>query len=834
MEFPVSKAIPELRAALAEGNQAILQAPPGAGKTTLVPLELLAEPWLRDRKIIILEPRRLAARAAARRMAAMREEPVGKTIGYRVRLESCVSAATRIEVVTEAILTRMLQEDPELPDVALLIFDEFHERSLHADLGLALARDVQGSLRPDLRLLIMSATIDTARLSEQLDQAIVVTAAGRSFPVETIHRPVAANTWLEQHVSRVVHEALAAHDGSILVFLPGAGEIRRVHQNLQGVSADTTIIAPLYGALPQQQQDQAIAPAPAGKRKVVLATDIAESSLTIEGIAVVIDAGRQRLPQFDPNSGMTRLETRQLSRASADQRRGRAGRLGPGVCYRLWSPAEDRALVAQTAPEIQSADLAGLVLELAHWGIADPAKLKWIDPPPEPSVLVARELLQQLAALDERGRITGHGKEMLALGTHPRLAHMLICARDLGHGYTACCLAALVSDRDVIKPDGPRCDTDIATRLDAMAAVATGGSSHSPSGRLDRGACRARLELAKQMRRRLKIKSKSIESDSAGLLLAFAYADRIGRRRERAGRTYLLANGRGAVLPQHDQLGRHDFIVVADLDAANANAGVFLAAAIDRDEIETHFAKDINQTQVIAWDEGAEAVRARRQTQYRSITLRDAPLAKPDGEEVLVAMLNGIRSMGLTVLPWNKRTEAWRHRVLFLRRLFPEEWPDVTDRALALSLEQWLGPFLQGMTRREQLSNVDLATALHTLLDYQQQRRLDELAPTHLVVPSGVSIPLDYGLGDTPILPVRIQQMFGAPQTPCIAGGRVPILLHLLSPANRPVQVTTDLESFWTNTYDNVRKELRGRYPKHPWPDDPRHATPTNTAKRRS
>ncbi len=831
-DLPVRAAIPELRQALTATNCAVLQAPPGAGKTTVVPLELLHEPWLDGRKIIMLEPRRLATRAAARRMATTGSERVGQTVGYRVRLETRVSKATRVEVVTEGILTRMLQEDPELTGVGLVIFDEFHERNLQADLGLALARDVQASLRPDLRLLVMSATLDTERLAAVL-QAPVITASGKSFPVETLHRPAAAGQWLEDHVAVVVREAVATHDGSLLVFLPGAGEIRRTAARLASVASDTLSVAPLYGALSRQQQDAAIEPAPPGQRKVVLATDIAESSLTIEGISVVVDAGLQRLPQFDPNSGMTRLETRRLSRASADQRRGRAGRLGPGVCYRLWSEIEDRALPAQTTPEILAADLSGLVLETAHWGVTDLDSLSWLDPPPPPAVTVARELLAELDALDQRGAITAHGKDLLRLGAHPRLAHMLVQAREINQAFTACCLAALISDRDVINADGPRRDVNVATRLDALAAAADGKSFRLPGATVSRSACRARLELARQWRRRLGVKDKAIKSDDAGRLLAFAYPDRIAQRRDREARTYRLANGRGAILPRDDQLCRNEFIVVADLDAAGGNAAIFLAAAIDREEIETHFAPHLGDRELVRWDEAAEAVIARRQTQYHSLILRDAPLRRPDPQAVLDAMLEGIRALGLEALPWTKQTNAWRQRVAFLGRLFPDDWPDVSDAALMDNLEDWLGPFLTGVRRRAQLADVDLLSALKTLLDYQQQQRLDKLAPTHLTVPSGVRVPLDYGAGDAPVLAARIQQMFGAAKTPAVAGGRVPVVLHLLSPAGRPVQVTTDLESFWENTYETVRKELRGRYPKHPWPDDPRSAPPTNRAKPR-
>ncbi|HYD99412.1 MAG TPA: ATP-dependent helicase HrpB, partial [Alphaproteobacteria bacterium] len=763
--LPIDAALPELLAALAAGPAAVLQAPPGAGKTTKVPLALLDAPWLAGRKIVMLEPRRLAARAAARRMAQMLGEAVGETVGYRVRLDTRVGPKTRIEVVTEGLFVRQLQGDPELADVGAVLFDEFHERSLDADLGLALALETQGALRDDLRLLVMSATLDGAAVAALLGGAPVVTSEGRSHPVETRYlgdRP--ANQRVEEAVAAAVRGALREERGSVLVFLPGVGEIRRTEALLAGSLPGDAVLAPLYGDLTPEQQDAAIRPAPDGRRKVVLATSIAETSLTIEGIRIVVDSGLSRVPRFDPRSGMARLETVRVSQASADQRRGRAGRLEPGLCLRLWSEAGHRALSPHGAPEIQAADLAPLALDLAQWGVGDPAALAWLDPPPAAAFAQARELLRGLGALDPAGAITPHGKAMAGLGLHPRLAHMVLRGRDLGHGATACDLAALLSERDVVRAGPGARDCDVRLRLDLLRGEAR--TAHLPPGlALDRGALAQVREGSRQWQRQLGIKGdrRPPGFDTAGRLLAFAYPDRIGQRRPGGGpgggTGYRLSGGRGAVLAEGDPLAAEAWIAVADLDGAARDARVFLAAPLTQAAIEEDFAAEIATVQFVAWEPREGAVLARRQRRLWQLVLKDEPLADPAPEAVAAALIEGIRALGLGVLPWTPELQAWRARIAFLRRVEGEAggWPDLSDAALLATLEAWLAPFLGGITRRGQFGRIDLGAALRSHLDWNRQKALDELAPTHLTVPSGSRIPLDYS-AEEPVLAVRLQE----------------------------------------------------------------------------
>ena len=825
--LPVAEILPELLDTLARGRNAVLQAPPGAGKTTHVPLALLDQRWLAGRRIVMLEPRRLATRAAAHYMAAQLGEQVGASVGYRVRLDTRVSAKTRIEVVTEGVLSRLLQADPALEDVGLVIFDEFHERSLQADLGLALCLETQAALREDLRLLVMSATLDGAPVAGLLGDAPLITSAGRAYPVETLYlppEPRPARPGLSaQHAAAAVRRALGEQTGSVLVFLPGAAEIKRVQRLLDaGGLPPEVMLAPLYGDLPQAAQEQAIQVAPPGRRKVVLATAIAETSLTIEGVRVVIDGGWARLPRFDPVSGMTRLDTVRVTQAAADQRRGRAGRTQAGVCYRLWSEGEQKGLTDFTRPEILEADLAPLALDLAQWGVRDAAALAWLTPPPAAAYAQAQSLLRQLGALDERGAITAHGRAMAELAMHPRLAHMLLKAESLGLGALACALAALLGERDVLK--GVR-DADLRPRLDVIHGRAT--PPHA-----DRAACARVRKSAGHWRRQRGLADETGEGqfDRAGLLLAFAYPDRIARRRPGAEPRYRLANGRGAFFSEHEPLSGEPFIVAAELDGAAREARVFLAAAVDLGEMEAHFAHLIVQRDFVSWDAKSESVQARRQRCLGELVLEDAPLPDADPAAIGAAMLQGIRQMGLDCLPWNERLRHWRQRVLFLRRVLGEAWPDVCDAALLATLENWLAPYLLQCSRRAHLAQVDLHAALTGLLSWDQQRALDDLAPTHLTVPSGSRLPLDYG-NDPPVLAVRLQEMFGAKDTPRLAGGRVAVLLHLLSPARRPVQVTQDLAGFWAGSYHAVKKDLKGRYPKHAWPDDPLQAQPTARAK---
>jgi ATP-dependent helicase HrpB len=836
--LPIDSVLPDIRRALAGATGLVLQAPPGAGKTTRVPLALLDEPWLDGARIIMLEPRRLAARAACARMAATLGEEPGGTVGYRIRFESRIGPTTRIEVVTEGILTRMLQDDPSLPGIGLVIFDEFHERSLNADLGLALCLEAQGALRDDLKLLVMSATLDcgpVARLMGQAgDQVPLVTSEGRAYPVETrfLARPEPRR--FADAVAGAVTQAIRDEDGDVLVFLPGAGEIRRVNSLLAGL--DGVTVAPLYGDLSQAEQDFALSPGPrrpGSPRKVVLATAIAETSLTIEGVRVVIDGGQMRLPRFDPSSGMTRLVTVAVSRASADQRRGRAGRLGPGICYRLWSEAEDRALAQFTPAEITEADLAPLALDLAQWGIADANALAWLDPPPAAALAQARELLAELGAIDEMGRITAHGRAINRLAMHPRLGHMVIKARGLGLGGLACDLAALLGERDVLRAERGARDGDIRLRLDALRGAERLDPRHGLIA--DRGALARVRQAAKDWRRRLGIRAGAQDGtgNDAGLLLAFAYPDRVARRRPGGEPRYALSGGRGAFFADPEPLSAEEWLVAAELDGDRREARIFLAAPLTKAAIEEHFADSITSTEQVGWDRRDEVVVARRQRRLFALVLDEAKLGNVAPDRLAAAMAEGVREMGLACLPWTDDLLKWRERAGLLRRFDPEGgWPDLSDTALVDGLTDWLSPYLAGITRRSHLTRLDLPASVRGLLDWEQSRKLDELVPTHVTVPSGSRVPIDYS-GEVPVLAVRLQEMFGCADTPRILGGKVPLLLHLLSPARRPVQVTQDLASFWANAYKAVKADLKGQYPKHWWPDDPMQAEPTARAKPR-
>ena len=832
--LPVAEALPRLEAALSDRASAVLEAPPGAGKTTLVPLALLAAPWLRGGRIVMLEPRRLAARAAARRMAQMLGERAGETVGYRTRLDTRVGPRTRIEVVTEGVLIRMLQEDPSLAGTGLLIFDEFHERSLDGDLGLALALDARRALREDLRLLVMSATLDGAPVARLLGGAPVIESRGRMFEVATRHLDRPPPERLEDAVAATIRRALDEESGSLLVFLPGVREIRRVERRLAEAALGPGVrVAPLYGDLPQGAQDAAIAPAPAGTRKVVLATSIAETSLTIDGVRVVVDAGLMRRPRFDPRTGMTRLMTLRVSQAASEQRRGRAGRLEPGLCYRLW-PAHEQALLQPfTPPEILEADLAPLALELARWGVADPAALAWLDPPPAAAYAQARTLLGELDAIDTSGRVTAHGKALGILGAHPRLAHMAVRARESGRGALAADIAALLSERDILRTRPGERDCDLRLRIELLND--RGAAGHLPPGVIvERGAIEQARDSARQWRRQLGVGDESVDPKATGPVLALAYPDRIAQRRDGSPGGFRLASGSGAVLPATDPLAAEEFLAVAELDGDLRNARIFLAAPIALSEIEDLFAQHIESADLVAWDRRQGAVLARRQRRLGALLLADDPLPSPPTEAVRAALLEGLGELGLEALPWTRAARELRQRVQFLRRLEGDAgWPDFSDDWLATHLADWLGPFLDGISRRGQLDRVDLAAALTAMLPWDRQRRLDELAPTHMTVPSGSRIPVDYGAGEVPVLAVRLQEMFGLAETPKLGGGRTAVQLHLLSPAGRPLQVTADLGTFWKTGYRAVRAEMRGRYPKHPWPEDPLTAPPTARAKRR-
>ncbi|MCK5382988.1 MAG: ATP-dependent helicase HrpB [Gammaproteobacteria bacterium] len=829
--LPIDSLLPDLQRTLEKYTRAVLQAAPGAGKTTRVPLALLDAPWLEGKKIIMLEPRRLAARAAARFMARSLGESVGKTVGYRMHLDRQVSETTRVEVVTEGILARMLQHDPSLESVGLVIFDEFHERSLAADLGLALCLDSQSVLREDLRLLVMSATLDGAAVSEWLDAAPLLSSEGRSYPVTVHYHPARAVFSRDRRafcaeVAQRVQTILREETGSLLVFLPGAGEIRQLEGLLAAAGLDANVrVAPLYGQLSGAAQDAAIEPAQEGMRKVVLATAIAETSLTIEGIRVVVDAGLMRLSRFDPNSGLSRLETRPVSQAAADQRRGRAGRLQAGVCVRMWGAHQP--LIAQTAAEILEADLTPLVLELAQWGVCDTAQLRWLDEPPAAHVAQAMSLLQQLGALDANSRITAHGSEMIRFGTHPRLAHMMLRGNELGYGALACELAALLSERDPLAGDGER-DADIVRRVDWLREPGNGGRDR----RGLRGGIRA---TARQWQRQLHCAAAPQDQGDlsmAGVLLAFAYPDRIARRRHGSDNRFLMSNGRGAVFTEAEPLAAADALVAAHLDG-RAEARIYLAASLHYEQLLRYHAARVTDVTHVGWDEREHCVQARRQQRIGELVLTDKRWEDAPPEAIQSALLVGIRRAGVEALPWTDAARASQARIAFMHRLSPQDWPDVSDAALLATLDDWLMPYLAGMSRLAHLKRLDLQAALLALIPWAQQRQLDKLAPTHWCVPSGSRVRLDYNQ-EIPVLAVRLQEMFGLQETPCVAGGKVPVLIHLLSPARRPVQITQDLAAFWKGSYHEVRKEMKGRYPKHHWPEDPLQAQPTTRTRHKT
>ncbi len=831
--LPIEPILPELLAALAASPAVVLEAPPGAGKTTRVPLALLDAPWLGGQKIVMLEPRRLAARAAAARMAFMLGERAGETVGYRVRRDTQVSARTRIEVVTEGVLTRMLQDDAGLDGVGLVIFDEYHERSLVADTGLALTLASVELLRPDLRILVMSATLDGVAVAQLLGNAPVVRSEGRSFPVETRHRPVPDRVHLEAHVARVVREALASDHGSVLVFLPGAGEIRRVEALLRDDLPRDVSLHPLHGMLPAGAQDAAIAPSATGRRKVVLATSIAETSLTIEGITVVVDAGWMRVPRFSSRTGMTRLDTVRVSRASADQRRGRAGRLAPGVTYRCWSAADDMALAPYSRAEILDADLAPLALDIAAAGFVDPVALRWLDAPPAAAFARARDLLTLLGALDGDGRLTVHGRALAALVAHPRLGHLLVRAKEMGEASVAraAALVALLEDRDPLRSSSGPPPADITLRLDAIEGSRGHHVSRDIGTELDRAGVARLRQAAADWRRRIGVSRVTTDrAADVGLLLALAYPERVAQRRGVPGR-FLLRSGRGASLPVHDALAHVEWIVAAVVDDSGADGRIMLAAAIDLACLQAHAAEQIVVTDEVLWNDETRSVTARRRTTLGALVLADKPIVEPRAGEVRAALEQGIARAGVGALPWSDSAARLRSRLAFLHTL-DSTWPDVSDEALLSQLGTWLGPRLDGIRRLDDLSRVDLAGALTELLPWDRRRALDELAPERIDVPSGSHIAIDYADPTAPVLPVRLQEVFGLSTTPCIGGGRVPLVMHLLSPAYRPVQVTRDLASFWKTGYFDVRKDLRGRYPKHQWPEDPVGAVAVRGTKR--
>ncbi|MGI4872051.1 MAG: ATP-dependent helicase HrpB [Janthinobacterium lividum] len=923
-DLPVVAALPELLAALATSSRAVLEAPPGAGKTTVVPLALLGAAWREPaQKILVLEPRQLAARAAAARLAQLLGEPVGRTVGYRVRLDSRVSADTRIEVITEGILTRMIQDDPALEDVACVVFDEFHERSLNADLGLALALDAQAVLRPDLRILLMSATLEAQRLGQWLP-APVVSSAGFLFPVETYYldpRRAAAlpnkpGERLAELVPGQVREALQKHIGDVLVFLPGVADLQRIDRKLSGSLPASTDLHLLHGELPLEAQDAALQSAPAGRRKVILATSIAETSLTIEGVRVVIDGGFARVPRFVPRTGFTTLETVPVARAAADQRRGRAGRLAPGTCYRLWTEAEHPQLPAHRPPEIHTADLSGLVLELALWGAGDPSSLRWLDAPPAAAVAQARELLGRLGAvtgpqvLGQEGEETGgqkgivgelspnspnpnapvtqlptpqslatyplalkptaHGRALARLGLAPRLGHLVVRGTELGHGPAAAALAALLAERDLLRwatPNDPRpLPPDLRLRLEAFAT----GRPPLPGLALHHATLQRVRDVARHLQNRLGLKKNdsfihAFTHSPIGLLTALAYPDRLAQRE--ADDRVRLITGQRVSLKTEDVDPQATFFAVAYLAGTAASPRATLAASLDRNELETAFAEQIITTEEVCFDPATGRVTGRRLRRLGALLLDEKPIGQPNAELVAQALLSYLQEAGLGKLSWTPATQQLRQRLEFLHQLelrgknlerknqnsesdseglrenlssklstlSSATWPSFTDEALLADLPAWLGPHLADLRSLDQVQRLDLTEALLARLPdgWPQRQELDRLAPAALEVPSGSHITLDYSDAAAPVLAVKLQELFGLTETPTVAAGRVPLLLHLLSPGGRPAQVTRDLRSFWERGYFEVRKELKGRYPKHPWPDKPMEHVPTKLTKKR-
>lgn len=806
--LPVAAVLPELLTALQHAPQTLLIAPTGAGKSTWLPLQILQQGELSGR-ILLLEPRRLAARNVAQRLAELLGEACGETVGYRMRAETCVGPNTRLEVVTEGILTRLIQRDPELPGISLVILDEFHERSLQADLALALLLDVQQGLRDDLKLLIMSATLDNERLQTLLPQAPVVVSEGRAFPVERRYQGLSAHQRFDDAVAQAVSGLLREEPGSLLLFLPGVGEIQRVQEQLAERVASDVMLCPLYGALSLSEQRKAILPAPSGFRKVVLATNIAETSLTIEGIRLVVDSAQERVARFDARTGLTRLVTQRVSQASMTQRAGRAGRLEPGICLHLVGKEQAERAAAQAEPEILQSDLSGLLLELLQWGCRDIGELSWLDKPPAVNLQAARALLSQLGAL-ENGTLTARGRQMAQLGNDPRLAAMLVAANNVDEQATAARLAALLEE----PPRGRESDL-------RSAFSRSQGNWQARSG---------------QLLKRLKSSGGRSDISLAAGLLAQAFGDRIARRRGLDGR-YQLANGMGAMLDQDDALSRYEWLIAPLLlqGSNTPDARILLALPLDLDALIADYPHLLQQSDSVEWDEAQGTLKAFRRWRLGQLVVKTQPLSKPSEEELHRAMLNGIREKGLSVLNWTPEAEQLRLRLACAARWLPEHpWPAVDDEALLATLEKWLLPELNGVHSLRALKNLNLAAALNHLLEWSLRQRLDSALPTHYTVPTGSRIAIRYDADNPPALAVRMQEMFGEAATPVIAEGRVPLTLELLSPAQRPLQITRDLAAFWRGAYRDVQKEMKGRYPKHVWPDDPANAQPTRRTKKYS
>lgn len=808
-DLPVSDVLAPLRTALADAPNAVLAAPPGAGKTTLVPLVLVEEPWLKG-KIILIEPRRLAARAAARRMASMLGEEVGGTVGYRMRLDTKVSARTRIEVVTEGVFTRMALASPDLEGIDCVIFDEFHERALEADFGLALALDIQSGLREDLRILVMSATLDTARVAALLEDCPVIESLGRSHPVDIRHLDRPAGERIEVSMTSAIEAIHRTETGSILAFLPGQGEIRQVASRLEGRLGPLTDIQPLYGGLSSQEQDAAIRPAPEGRRKVVLATPVAESSITIDGVRIVIDSGLVRQPVYEPSTGITRLETIRASQASADQRAGRAGRTAPGIAVRLWRAEQTKALPAFSTPQVLASDLSAMVLDCLAWGVKDPRELRFIDPPPETAIIEARVLLENLGAVDADGGLTERGKRMRALALPPRLAAMVVSGQEDGHGYAAAELAVLLTEQGL----GGQ-DADLEVRLSRFR------SDRSPRGTAARGLA---VRLAGG-------KASAAAPCPAAALLVHAFPDRIARQRGARGK-FVLANGRGAMIDETDRLAGSDFLVIADMSGKAQAARILAAVELSGEALDEVLGSRTVQSEECLFDPQSGAVRARRISRLGAIILAETPLPRPDDAAAMTVLCGAIRKLGFKALPFSAAGLQLRDRIGFLHRSLGAPWPDVSDEALLADLEAWFAPYQPGVMSLKAIDRDGLNEGLLSLCGPGARKELDRLAPTHYEAPTGSRLPIRYE-EDSPVVAIRVQELFGETRHPAIGGGRLPLTLELLSPAHRPIQTTRDLPGFWRGSWADVRADMRGRYPRHPWPENPAEAAPTHRAKPR-
>ncbi|CAA6822489.1 MAG: ATP-dependent helicase HrpB [uncultured Sulfurovum sp.] len=823
--LPIDKVIPEVKEHLHHNTRVVLQAPPGAGKTTALPLALLDEPWLKDKKIIMLEPRRLAVRSSAARMAEMLGEKVGECVGYQVKMDSVQSKKTKILIVTEGILTRKLQHDPSLEDVALVIFDEFHERSLHADLSLALSLESQSILREELKILIMSATLNTDAISKLLN-APIVQSEGRSFPVNSVYLPTTtpqpSKKELPFYVANLVEKLLKEKEGNILVFLSGVSDIKKVERVLQNSTLQDVYISTLYGNLSKEQQDRAIKSPPLGKRKVVLSTNIAQTSLTIEGIKIVIDSGLQNVSIFNPFSGMNKLENTFISQDAATQRAGRAGRTSEGTAYHLWH--KSKILLKHDTPEILLADLSPLLLELAVWGNNDITTLSWLDMPPMTALHHANELLLSLGAIDKHGTITSHGKAMCGYPMHPRLAHMMLKAKELNLSYEASLLAVLISEKDIYTKR--YASSDLKERAVVLHDVRIGRQSRTQDINLKQ--CHYLLKNALRIE---KIQKNNLQSEMLGVLLAYAYPDRIAKLRAQKGSTYLLSNGKGASLHQQDDLNHTGFLVISDVDAKNTNATIYKAIAIRHADIERYHSDLLTTHEDVVWNEEQARVEARKVTKLGAITLNEMQMKEVSNEAIVEVLLEEVEALGLEILPWSKEANTLKERVNFVNA-HGMAFPDFSNVHLLETMDEWLAPYLVGVRTLHALKGLDLKNILLGQLSFEQSKLLNTLAPEKLQVASGSNIKIDYSDVEKPILSVRLQEMFGTVHTPTILNGKVKLMIHLLSPASRPMQVTQDLESFWKHTYVEVKKELRGKYKKHYWPDDPLEAKATARTKK--